>query len=132
VKEVNAMNVLVLIAHPHLKNLRVNRRWKQELEGVLEVTIHDLYAQYPDECIDVKRELTAEDETINQSAAAYVQHITTPQARRYRMAIDPLGKRGNGQKPRKRNWADSLADGKSFVQHQRLALLAAVDFIKLN
>jgi glutathione-regulated potassium-efflux system ancillary protein KefG len=55
-KEVNVMNVLVLIAHPHLKNSRVNRRWKQGLEGVANVTIHDLYAQYPDECIDVKRE----------------------------------------------------------------------------
>lgn len=54
-KEVNDMNVLVLIAHPQLNHSRVNRRWKQELESVPDVTIHDLYAQYPDEHIDVKR-----------------------------------------------------------------------------
>ncbi|WP_199615075.1 NAD(P)H-dependent oxidoreductase [Paenibacillus alkalitolerans] len=50
------MNVLVLIAHPHLKQSRVNRRWKQELEGVPNVTIHDLYEQYSDESIDIRRE----------------------------------------------------------------------------
>lgn len=30
--------------------------------------------------------VSADEEMINQSAAAYVQHITTPQTRRYRMA----------------------------------------------
>ncbi|MEC0246346.1 NAD(P)H-dependent oxidoreductase [Paenibacillus chitinolyticus] len=181
------MNVLVLIAHPQLNHSRVNRRWKQELESVPDVTIHDLYAQYPDEHIDVKSEqsllhshdrivfqfpfywystppllkkwmeevftygwaygpgekalqgkelilaisiggpehsyrvggynhytiseltrplqatanltgmyflphfvqygvVSAEDEVISRSASAYVQHITAPQSRRYRMA----------------------------------------------
>lgn len=50
------MNVLVLIAHPHLEKSRVNRRWKQELEDVQGVTIHDLYERYPNEHIDVRRE----------------------------------------------------------------------------
>ncbi|MET3544859.1 putative NADPH-quinone reductase [Paenibacillus favisporus] len=48
------MKVLVLIAHPKLGSSRINRRWKEELERTQEITVHDLYKEYPNENIDIK------------------------------------------------------------------------------
>ncbi|MGG0937162.1 NAD(P)H-dependent oxidoreductase [Brevibacillus centrosporus] len=63
------MNILVIIAHPNMKRSRVNSKWKKELEQVQQVTVHDLYEQYPDEIINVKREqelLAAHDRIVFQ------------------------------------------------------------------
>lgn len=50
------MKVLVIVAHPHLQESKVNYRWIEELKKDIDITIHDLYQQYPQEVIDVKRE----------------------------------------------------------------------------
>lgn len=48
--------VLILFAHPALEKSRVNRRLAEAVEGLPEVTFHDLYEEYPDFTIDVKKE----------------------------------------------------------------------------
>lgn len=51
------MKTLVLTAHPNLSNSFINRTWTERLrqeEG--NITVHDLYAAYPDRKIDVERE----------------------------------------------------------------------------
>lgn len=49
--------VLVILAHPDLKNSIVNQAWKRKAEECKEkVLIHDLYMEYPDYNIDVKKE----------------------------------------------------------------------------
>ncbi|UQZ84141.1 General stress protein 14 [Paenibacillus konkukensis] len=50
------MNVLVIAVHPHMEQSRINKRWLEELKQHRTVTIHDLYAAYPDERIDVGQE----------------------------------------------------------------------------
>ena len=48
--------VLVLFAHPALEKSRVNRPLVDALTDLDEVTINDLYEEYPDFDIDVERE----------------------------------------------------------------------------
>ncbi len=49
--------ILVVLIHPNMKESVMNRRWVEELEKMPnKVTVHDLYANYPDAIIDVKRE----------------------------------------------------------------------------
>ncbi|NOU81211.1 flavodoxin family protein [Paenibacillus sp. LMG 31459] len=51
------MKTLVILAHPNIENSRVNKRWKQELlQHPEEVTVHELYKEYPDWSIDVPKE----------------------------------------------------------------------------
>ncbi|WP_214826091.1 NAD(P)H-dependent oxidoreductase [Exiguobacterium algae] len=50
------MSTLVILAHPNLETSRVNKTWKEVLEQLDDVTVHDLYAVYPDFNIDVERE----------------------------------------------------------------------------
>lgn len=50
------MSTLVILAHPNLEISRVNKTWKTALEQHEEVTVHDLYAAYPDFRINVARE----------------------------------------------------------------------------
>lgn len=51
------MTTLVILAHPNVEASRVNRRWRQELLlHPEEVTIHELYKEYPDWKIDVTGE----------------------------------------------------------------------------
>ncbi|MBZ5748890.1 NAD(P)H-dependent oxidoreductase [Metabacillus rhizolycopersici] len=50
------MKVLVIVAHPNIEKSVVNRAWLGELEKHPDITIHELYKQYPDEKIDVERE----------------------------------------------------------------------------
>jgi putative NADPH-quinone reductase len=50
------MKVLVIVAHPNIKDSIVNRRWVEELKKHPEITIHELYHRYPDEVIDVEQE----------------------------------------------------------------------------
>ena len=48
--------ILILFAHPALGKSRINRRLLAAAGTVKGVTIHDLYEEYPDFMIDVKRE----------------------------------------------------------------------------
>ncbi|MEO3946314.1 NAD(P)H-dependent oxidoreductase [Gorillibacterium sp. CAU 1737] len=51
------MKTLVILAHPHLDASRVNRRWKEELLNYPdEITLHELYHEYPTWTIDVSKE----------------------------------------------------------------------------
>ncbi|CAM3165914.1 NAD(P)H-dependent oxidoreductase [Paenibacillus lupini] len=64
------MKTLIILAHPNLEVSRVNQRWKEEL--ILypnDITIHEIYKEYPDWNIDVPREqrlLEAYDHVIFQ------------------------------------------------------------------
>jgi putative NADPH-quinone reductase len=51
-----AGEVLVLLAHPNLHRSRVNRALAEAARGVDGVTVHDLYAAWPDHHIDVAHE----------------------------------------------------------------------------
>lgn len=48
--------VLVIVAHPTFEQSRINKRWAEEISQYENVTVHNLYATYPDEQIDVERE----------------------------------------------------------------------------
>lgn len=51
------MNTLVIIAHPNIKESKVNKRWLEELQKNNHlVNIHQLHEVYPDEKIDVEKE----------------------------------------------------------------------------
>ncbi|WP_317951376.1 NAD(P)H-dependent oxidoreductase, partial [Rossellomorea marisflavi] len=50
------MNVLVIAAHPRMNESIVNKAWVKRLEEEADVTVHDLYREYPDFQIDVTRE----------------------------------------------------------------------------
>lgn len=48
---------LVILAHPDIKNSRINKRWVEELQAHPEsITIHNIYEAYPDWQIDVAAE----------------------------------------------------------------------------
>ena len=51
------MKTLVILTHPDMENSKTNKRWKEELlKYPEEITVHDLYEEYPDEKIDVEKE----------------------------------------------------------------------------
>ena len=51
------MKTLIVLAHPDIDNSNVNKRWKKELEKYQnDITIHELYKEYPNWSIDVHRE----------------------------------------------------------------------------
>lgn len=50
------MSTLVIIAHPNLEQSRINKTWMEYLKANTDVTIHNLYGEYPSETIDVARE----------------------------------------------------------------------------
>ncbi|MGG0823757.1 NAD(P)H-dependent oxidoreductase [Paenibacillus turicensis] len=50
------MRTLVILAHPHFEQSRLNSRVVNELQGKEDVTIHNLYEAYPNEQLDVARE----------------------------------------------------------------------------
>ncbi len=49
-------SILILFAHPRYEKSRVNRSLLQAVEGMPDVTIHDLYELYPDFNVDMARE----------------------------------------------------------------------------
>jgi len=50
------MKILIIVAHPDLKESKVNAIWKERLEQEDNVTVHDLYNEYPTGEIDVEKE----------------------------------------------------------------------------
>lgn len=48
--------ILVLFAHPALEKSRVNKSLIKQIENIENVTFHDLYEEYPDFYIDIKKE----------------------------------------------------------------------------
>lgn len=50
------MKTLVIVAHPNLTNSVINKMWADRLHQEMEITVHDLYATYPDRKIDVAYE----------------------------------------------------------------------------
>ena len=51
------MKTLVILAHPNINESKANKRWKEELlKYPQEIEVHELYREYPDWNIDVKRE----------------------------------------------------------------------------
>ncbi len=50
------MKVLVIVAHPNLEQSRVNKTWMNRLAQEENITVHNLYAAYPDWNIDVEKE----------------------------------------------------------------------------
>lgn len=50
------MKVLILFAHPALHKSRANKELIKGLSDMNDVTFHDLYQEYPDFYIDVKKE----------------------------------------------------------------------------
>ncbi|MEE6451622.1 NAD(P)H-dependent oxidoreductase [Gottfriedia acidiceleris] len=49
------MKTLVILAHPNLEQSKVNKAWMNRLQQE-EITIHNLYANYPNFEIDVEKE----------------------------------------------------------------------------
>jgi glutathione-regulated potassium-efflux system ancillary protein KefG len=52
----NHKKALVVFAHPNVTGSRAGRSLRDAVAGLPGVTIHDLYGEYPDFFIDVKRE----------------------------------------------------------------------------
>ena len=51
------MKTLVIVTHPKMEESLINKRWVEELKKFPEkYTVHQLYENYPDENIDVKKE----------------------------------------------------------------------------
>lgn len=51
------LKILVIVAHPNLEQSRVNQRWVTELhKHAHQVTVHELYAVYPNKTIDIAHE----------------------------------------------------------------------------
>jgi glutathione-regulated potassium-efflux system ancillary protein KefG len=54
--EPNRKKILILFAHPAYEKSRVNKMLTEAVKGIEGVYFHDLYQEYPDLHIDVKRE----------------------------------------------------------------------------
>lgn len=70
---------LVLLAHPSLQHSRINRAMRDAICGLENITLHDLYHEYPEFYIDVKREqqlLLRHDLVVFQSP--FYWYSTTP------------------------------------------------------
>jgi len=52
----STLRVLVLYAHPDHDGSRTNRVLRGAIEGMRDVTVHDLYERYPDLFVDVRLE----------------------------------------------------------------------------
>lgn len=49
-------NILILFAHPRFEKSRINRVLLKNIRNLSQVTLHDLYEEYPDFNIDTDRE----------------------------------------------------------------------------
>ncbi|KFZ42249.1 general stress protein [Anoxybacillus flavithermus] len=50
------MKTLVIVAHPRIDESRVNRAWVERLKKQPNVTVHELYKNYPNGNINIERE----------------------------------------------------------------------------
>lgn len=50
------MKTLVIIAHPNMKESKINKTWKERLKRERDITIHDLYGIYKDGEINIENE----------------------------------------------------------------------------
>jgi glutathione-regulated potassium-efflux system ancillary protein KefG len=50
------MKTLVIVAHPNLTESKINKIWVNRLNQENEITVHDLYSEYPGGKINVERE----------------------------------------------------------------------------
>lgn len=50
------MKTLVIVTHPNMEQSKVNKRFLEEMKRQEEVTVHELYKEYPDEKIDIEKE----------------------------------------------------------------------------
>lgn len=50
------MKTLVIVAHPNMEESKINKRFMEEIRKHPDVTIHELYKEYPDEKINIERE----------------------------------------------------------------------------
>lgn len=57
---------LVILAHPDMSRSRISRRWAEAVLGADDITLHDLYARYPDGQIDgeAERQLVSDHDRI--------------------------------------------------------------------
>lgn len=57
---------LVIVAHPHIDQSVINKRWVEELEKYPDqFTVHQIYQAYPDGVIDVAKEQALVEEHEN-------------------------------------------------------------------
>jgi glutathione-regulated potassium-efflux system ancillary protein KefG len=63
------LKTLIIIAHPNMEQSRINKTWMETVQNQQNVTVHQLYASYPDKKIDMAKEqalLEANDRIILQ------------------------------------------------------------------
>jgi putative NADPH-quinone reductase len=51
-----SLKIIVIATHPRMDHSKVSRTWLDRLKQVQDITVHDLYAAYPDKTIVVERE----------------------------------------------------------------------------
>lgn len=49
------MKTLVIVIHPNLETSVVNKTWMNRLKQEKDITVHDLYGEYPNFIIDVEK-----------------------------------------------------------------------------
>ena len=48
---------VIILAHPNMEESRVNKRWIEEVSGYTDkITVHDLYKEYSEWSINIKKE----------------------------------------------------------------------------
>ncbi|MBY8911631.1 NAD(P)H-dependent oxidoreductase [Bacillus sp. YC2] len=50
------MKTMVLVVHPDMENSAVNKAWAEELKTHDDITVRELYKEYPNEEIDAEKE----------------------------------------------------------------------------
>ncbi|MBP3962052.1 NAD(P)H-dependent oxidoreductase [Paenibacillus lignilyticus] len=50
------MKTLIIVTHPNIESSNWNKAWLEAVRDEGNITIHELYKEYPDEIIDVPRE----------------------------------------------------------------------------
>lgn len=50
------MKTLVIVAHPNMEESKVNKSFMEKIRKHPDVTIHELYKEYPDEKINIEKE----------------------------------------------------------------------------
>ncbi|MBM7649793.1 putative NADPH-quinone reductase [Bacillus ectoiniformans] len=48
--------ILMIVAHPNKEDSRINKKWTEAFRNKENITVHELYKEYPDEKINVEKE----------------------------------------------------------------------------